>query len=159
MELHIRPAQTDDLPCLLLLYRQLDIEPREPMPLAQAQAHFLALMADPRHTIYVAEMDDRVVGTFALIFLGGLPHGARDACVVEDVVVSPELQGQGVGRRMMHFAMEQSAQRRCYKLVLSSHLMRASAHRFYEGLGFRTHGYSFLIDAGDMALGAPRPAT
>lgn len=158
MDLLIRPARTEDLAQLLSLYRLLDIAPREPMPLEQARAHFLALMDDPRHTIYVAELDDRMVGTFALIFLGGLPHGARDSCVVEDVVVSREVQGQGIGRRMMRFAMEQSARRRCYKLVLSSHLERAAAHRFYEGLGFRTHGYSFLIDAGDMADGDVRPA-
>ena len=37
----------------------------------------------------------------------------------------------------------------CYKLVLSSHLQRHEAHGFYEGLGFRKHGFSFLITPPD----------
>jgi hypothetical protein len=40
--------------------------------------------------------------------------------------------------------------------MLSSHLGRAQAHRFYDGLGFRKHGFSFLIEAGDMAPEASR---
>jgi GNAT superfamily N-acetyltransferase len=158
MDLSIRPAKAEDLPCLLALYRLLDVGRGEPMRLEDAQEHFVALMNDPRHTIYVAHLDDRVVGTFALIFIGGLPHGARDSCIVEDVVVSQELQGQGVGRFMMRFAMNECAQRSCYKMVLSSHLVRAEAHRFYEGLGFRRHGYSFLIDDGGLTQEGSSPA-
>lgn len=145
MDLVIRPAGLADLPQLLALYKLLDIEPKPDMPIDQAKERFRALASDPRHQIYVAEVGVSIVGTFALIFVGGLPHGGRDSCIVEDVVVTRAKQGAGVGKQMMRFAMERCASRDCYKLVLSSHVNRISAHAFYERLGFRKHGYSFLI--------------
>ena len=107
---------------------------------------FHALESNPSHRLYVAEYGQTIVGTFALIFIPGLPHSARDSCVVEDVVVTGDHQGAGIGRQMMRFAMAACVARNCYKLVLSSHIRREQAHRFYEGLGFRKHGYSYLLD-------------
>ena len=146
MDLVVRPAGLADIPRLLALYKLLDIEPEPEMPIEQAKARFLDLALDPGHRIYVAEFDRRIVGTFALIFVGGISHGARDSCIVEDVVVAPEMQGAGIGKQMMRFAMQRCASGGCYKLVLSSHVNRGKAHRFYESLGFRKHGYSYLID-------------
>ena len=146
IDLSIRPALPADVPQLLALYTLLDLEPEPELPIAQAQARFAELALRPGHAIYVAEVERQIVGTFALIFVGGLSHGARDSCIVEDVCVVAEMQGTGIGKQMMDFAMAQCADRACYKLVLSSHVKRANAHRFYESLGFRRHGYSFLID-------------
>ena len=142
----IRAAVPADVPQLLALYKLLDLAPEPELPIDQAQARFRALALQPGHAIYVAEFERQIVGTFALIFIGGLAHGARDSCIVEDVCVVPEMQGTGVGRQMMGFAMAQCAAGACYKLVLSSHLQRRNAHRFYESLGFRKHGHSFMID-------------
>jgi GNAT superfamily N-acetyltransferase len=144
----IRRAEREDLPQLLELYKHLTVAGDPVVTAEECAARFRELAADPRHVIYVAESEHRIVGTFALILLGGLTHGARDSCVVEDVVVSPALQGRGVGKQMMRFAMDRCAALDCYKLVLSSHLQRERAHRFYESLAFRRHGYSYLIELG-----------
>jgi GNAT superfamily N-acetyltransferase len=150
----LRRARVDDLPQLMALYALLDTG-GEPAPdEAAARTRFEALTARDEHRIHVAERDGGVVGTYALVFVGGLPHTARDSAIVEDVVVAAHCQGQGIGRLMMDHAMAQCVERGCYKLVLSSHLMRAAAHRFYEGLGFRRHGYSFLI-GGEAAVVRP----
>jgi GNAT superfamily N-acetyltransferase len=146
MDVSIRLARVDDVPRLLELYTLLDVAPRPAMPIEAARAWFVKITANPLHGIYVAVAGARIVGTFALIFINGLPHGARDSCIVEDVVVEAELQGGGIGRQMMRFAMDLCAEHDCYKMVLSSHLKRAEAHSFYDGLGFRKHGYSFLIE-------------
>ncbi len=146
IDLAIRPALAADVPQLLELYKLLDLEPEPELPIDRAQARFRALALRPGHAIYVAEFERQIVGTFALIFIGGLSHGARDSCIVEDVCVVPEMQGRGVGKQMMGFAMAQCAAGTCYKLVLSSHVTRGNAHRFYESLGFRKHGHSYLID-------------
>ena len=145
MDANIRPARMDDLPALLELYKLLDAACEAPIPWEQAQDKFLEILSSAHHHIYVAESENVVVGTFALIFIGGLPHQARDSCVVEDVVVTAARQGAGLGKKMMQFARERSAERSCYKLVLSSHVRREAAHRFYESLGFDRHGYSFLV--------------
>ncbi len=146
VDLSIRPALLADVPHLLALYKLLDLAPEPALSIDQAQSRFGELALRPGHRIYVAEFERQIVGTFALIFIGGLSHGARDSCIVEDVCVVPDRQGSGIGKQMMRFAMEQCAGSDCYKLVLSSHVKRSNAHRFYESLGFRQHGHSFLID-------------
>lgn len=143
----LRRACVEDVPRLLALYALLDTGAEPLLDEATARARFEALTARDEHRIHVAVRDGVVVGTYALVFVGGLAHTARDSAVVEDVVVAPECQGEGIGRLMMDHAMAQCAERGCYKLALSSHLRREAAHRFYEGLGFRRHGLSFLVDA------------
>ena len=146
IDLSIRLALLADVPQLLTLYKLLDLEPEPALPVDQGRARFGELALRPGHQIYVAEVDRQIVGTFAMIFIGGLSHGARDSCIVEDVCVAPDRQGSGVGKQMMRFVMDQCAGSDCYKLVLSSHVNRRDAHRFYESLGFRKHGHSFLVD-------------
>lgn len=145
-DLEIRLARSADLPRLLSLYESLQVGPEQAVSLGDAQSRLFQLQSNPAYRLYVAELDRRIVGTFSMTFVPGLPHGARDSCVVEDVVVDEALQRSGIGRRMMRFAMQVCAERGCYKLSLSSHVRREAAHRFYEGLGFKRHGYSFLID-------------
>ena len=151
MNLTIRTACAADVASLLSLYKLLEVVTEPAVPLESALAYFRDLESNPRHRIYVAERGASIVGTFSLIFIPGLSHSARDSCVVEDVVVAYELQGDGIGKQMMRFAMAACVARHCYKLVLSSHVQRARAHRFYEGLGFRKHGYSYLLDLSGAA--------
>ena len=142
----IRSACAADVASLLLLYKLLEVATEPAVPLERALACFRDLESNPHHRLYVAELGAAIVGTFSLIFIPGLSHSARDSCVVEDVVVASELQGAGIGKQMMRFAMAACVARHCYKLVLSSHVQRERAHRFYESLGFSKHGYSYLLD-------------
>ncbi|MCO1601628.1 GNAT family N-acetyltransferase [Desulfosporosinus nitroreducens] len=48
----------------------------------------------------------------------------------------------------MQFVMEKAKEENCYKLMLSSNKKRIEAHKFYEQLGFRQHGISFMIEVG-----------
>ena len=146
MNLTIRIACVADVASLLSLYNLLEVATEPAVTLESAEARFRDLESNPHHRIYVAELGASIVGTFSLIFIPGLSHSARDSCIVEDVVVASEMQGAGIGKQMMRFAMTACVARHCYKLVLSSHVRRERAHRFYEGLGFHKHGYSYLLD-------------
>ena len=104
-----------------------------------------ALPVIPNYTLYVAEVDRQIVGSFALLIMDNLGHLGAPSAIVEDVVVDPALQGQGIGRAMMDFAVARAREKRCYKMVLSSNAKRERAHAFYERLGFERHGYSFRL--------------
>ena len=73
-------------------------------------------------------------------------HGGRRIAVVESVVVRPDQQGCGIGRKLMEHAHSQGTESGIYKVMLSSNLRRSDAHRFYEHIGFERHGYSFYLD-------------
>jgi ribosomal protein S18 acetylase RimI-like enzyme len=142
----IRKATAADIPGVLALYAQPELDDGDVLPVDQAVALFERFGRYPDYTLYVVEQDYDIVGTFALLVMDNLGHLGAPSGIVEDVVVAPARQGNGIGQAMMRFALEQSRQKGCYKLVLSSNAKRARAHAFYESLGFERHGYSFRID-------------
>ncbi len=145
MDVHVRAALPKDFPALWRLYELLGVAGDPVVSAQHAERRYAEILALPGHAIYLATSGVAVVGTYALAFLPGLTHGARDSAIVEDVVVAPEQRRHGIGKLMMQDALERCRQRDCYKLALSSHLQRDAAHRFYEGLGFHKHGFSFLM--------------
>lgn len=152
MVIDIREAVRDDLPSILRLYSQLGMDDGEVLNLAEAERIFDKMRFYPDYRLYVASMDYLIVGTFALLIMDNLGHlGARSG-VIEDVVVRKDLRSQGVGRRMMDFAMEKCREKGCYKITMSSNLLRGGTHRFYESLGYKKHGYSFLVETEQEAV-------
>jgi GNAT superfamily N-acetyltransferase len=90
----------------------------------------------------------RIVGTFSLFVVQHISHNGGRSLVIEDIVVKTELQGKGIGRSMMEFAIARGRDLGCYKLILSSDGKITDAHSFYENLGFRKHGLSFYLPLG-----------
>jgi len=149
MKLHIREATPQDLPAVLALYAQPGMDNGHVLPLQEAKQLLGEFSQYPNYHLYVAcegAHAGAVLGTFALLVMHNLAHGGTPSAIVEDVVVSPEHQGLGIGRQMMGHARELARQAGCYKLVLSSNQKRERAHAFYESLGFQRHGFSFLIE-------------
>ena len=143
--LQIRKASKADLPDVLHLYAQPDLDDGKELPVVDAEQIFDRMSCYPRYSIYVAVRDERVVGTFALLIMDNLGHLGAPSAIIEDVAVDPTLQGQGIGRAMMRHAIRLASESGCYKVMLSSNLKRERAHSFYESLGFERHGYSFLV--------------
>jgi GNAT superfamily N-acetyltransferase len=142
----VRAAHEDDLAGVLALYAQPDLDNGQTLSLDRAREVFRRFADYPDYHLYVAELEGRIVGTFALLIMENLAHVGTPSGVVEDVVVSSLHRGAGIGRLMMAFARERCRERGCYKMALSSNLKRDAAHRFYDHLGFERHGYSFRIN-------------
>lgn len=141
----VREAGRADLPEVLRLYAQPAMDDGRVLPLAEAERVFERMAAYPDYRLYVAVRDGRIVGSFALLIMDNLAHQGARSAVVEDVVVDPHCQGQGIGRAMMRHALRLCGEKGCYKLALSSALGRTRAHAFYASLGFERHGYSYRI--------------
>lgn len=142
----IRPATIADLPGVLSLYAQPDMDNGSILPLDEAEVIFARMCAYPDYTLMVAVEDGAIVGSLALLIMDNLAHIGAKSAVVEDVVVDAARHGGGVGTALMRDAMARAERKRCYKLVLSSNMKRTRAHGFYERLGFRPHGLSFWVD-------------
>ena len=142
----VRPAAEDDLAAVLALYAQPGMDDGRILPLADARRLLARFASYPDYTLYVAELDGEIVGTFALLIMDNLGHLGAPSAIVEDVMVAPAAQGRGIGRAMMEFARQKGMQKRCYKLVLSSNAKRERAHDFYEQLGYERYGYCFRLD-------------
>jgi len=145
--LSFRMASKADIPGVLHLYSQPDLDDGQTLSIADAERIFARMSQYPNYKLYVAVLGGRVVGTFALLIMDNLAHLGTPSAVIEDVAVDPALQGRRIGQGMMRFALELAAAHGCYKAALSSNLKRGRAHAFYESLGFERHGYSYRIDA------------
>jgi GNAT superfamily N-acetyltransferase len=142
----IRKATEDDLPKILDLYSGIENETSNVLDLVSARKQFQKIRSYPNYSVYVAEKDGEIVGTFELLIMDNLAHSGKPSAIVEDVVVNEQNRNGGIGRIMMQFAMEQCKKYGCYKLMLSSNLSRERAHKFYDDLGFTRHGYSFIVN-------------
>lgn len=149
MKIEIYKATGRDLPLILKLYAHLGMDDGSILTLKEAKTIFNRMKTYPDYKLYIALANKEVIGTFALIIMDNLGHKGAPSGIVEDVVVHPEWRGKGVGKKMMQFAMEQCKERGCYKMALSSNIKREDAHRFYESLGFKKHGYSFIVELAD----------
>lgn len=142
----IRTATAADLPAILDLYRQAGFGAGN-MDLDHARAKLARIQAYPDYRLYlVSESDGPPLGTYVLLIMDNIAHDGRPLAVVEQVVVTAQRKGEGLGRLMMHHAMDQARKTGCYKLQLSSHTRFKDAHAFYDRLGFTRHGYSFYVD-------------
>jgi GNAT superfamily N-acetyltransferase len=144
--LNIRPAAETDLRKVLEIYAQPDLDDGVVMSLDEAREVFERFSRYPDYTLYVACVGDEIVATFALLIMDNLAHLGTPSGIIEDIAVAPEWQRRGIGRRMIEFALDRCRAKGCYKLALSANAKRASAHAFYESLGFTRHGYSFAVE-------------
>lgn len=153
----MRQATEADLPDILHIYAQPELDNGTVLALADAHEHFRRMQRYPNYHLYVATVEERIVGTFALLIMDNLAHLGAPSGVVEDVGVLPAYQGQGIGRRMMAYALDLCRGAGCYKLTLSSNLRRVQAHAFYASLGFEQHGLSFRMELQAPGSALPSP--
>jgi GNAT superfamily N-acetyltransferase len=140
MPVFCRAASKDDIPEVLRLYAQPDLDNGNVLSLPERLADY------PDYKIYVALCGTQLVGTFALLIMENLAHMGASSAIIEDFAVDPEWQQRGIGTQMMQYAMRLCRDKGCYKAALSSNLKREKAHEFYESLGFERHGYSYRIN-------------
>jgi GNAT superfamily N-acetyltransferase len=146
MDVRIREAAEHDLETILAIYRDAGIETCGKPSIENARQTFRRMTSYPSYKVYVAEMDGRVCGTYALLIMDNLANGGAPSGVVEDVAVMRSFQGKGIGKAMMEAAIRSCKDSGCYKMALSSNATRTGAHKFYESLGFVRHGFSYRVD-------------
>lgn len=108
-----------------------------------ADAPYLSFLRDAAHRdreaeVWVAALDDRVVGTVTYVEPGSaLVEVARDGeAEMRSLAVRPEAMGRGVGEALARHVIDRAGARGYDALVLSSSTTMHAAHRLYERLGF-----------------------
>ncbi|MGC5017639.1 GNAT family N-acetyltransferase [Micromonospora sp. DT47] len=97
---------------------------------------FADITADPRNQQIVAERAGELVGCLQITYIPGLGRHGAERALIEAVRVRSDLRGDGLGRRMMEWAIDRARERGCALVQLTTDKTRADAHRFYRNLGF-----------------------
>ena len=147
MEIQFRRASEQDVPAIVTMLADdpLGATRESPNDLAPYLRAFEELDRDPNQLLAVAERDGEVIGTLQLSFLHGLSRQGATRAQIEAVRVRAGERGEGLGGRLIEWAVEQARQRGCHLVQLTSDASRKSAHRFYEKLGFSGSHVGFKL--------------
>jgi GNAT superfamily N-acetyltransferase len=144
----VRPAQRHELSRLVELfeYGTLVAGREDRSDLASYEAAWDEIAA--HGGLLVAELDGEVVGVCQLIVFRHLQSHGGLCAEVESVHVHPDHRGHGIGHVLMRGAIERARELGCYRIQLTSNLVRTEAHRFYESLGFTPshQGFKLALD-------------
>ncbi|MCR8849372.1 GNAT family N-acetyltransferase [Rossellomorea sp. SC111] len=110
-----------------------------PLPESYIQA-FKAIDSDPNNELVVACDGEKVVGVQQITFTPYLTHQGGWRATIEGVRTSASVRGEGVGTKLIQWAIARAEERGCHLIQLTTDKQRPDALRFYERLGFNaTH--------------------
>lgn len=133
--MRLRLAISDDLPSLLSLYRELNNE--DPQPDIGESLNVLNEILNSKHfEVVIAEHENVAVGTCYLNIIPNLTRNNAPYGVIENVVTLERLRRQGIGKKVVKFALDLAWARGCYKVMLQTGSRRESTRSFYRSCGF-----------------------
>lgn len=143
----IRPAREEDLAAIVALLAADDIGGHGDTTDETARADYLdafrTLQQTPRETLYVAECEGEIVGTFQTLLTTTLTGRGATSMIVEAVQTRADMRGRGIGGQMIGFCLEEARRLGLRQVQLTSNAARTDAHRFYERLGFAKSHFGF----------------
>jgi GNAT superfamily N-acetyltransferase len=143
----IRRATAEDIPAIVAMLAddELGALRESPDDLTPYERAFAAIDAAEHEVLVVAEQDGGVVGTLQLTVLRGLSRQGASRAQVEGVRVASAVRGQGVGEKLMRWAVDEAKARGCAVVQFTSDKSRVDAHRFYLRLGFTKSHEGFKL--------------
>ncbi|MCP3672423.1 MAG: GNAT family N-acetyltransferase [Gammaproteobacteria bacterium] len=130
-------ATTADIPELCTLLDSLFIQEIEFTPDHNMHTQGLSAIISDQGVgdILLARHDGKIIAMVNLLYTISTALGRRVA-ILEDMVVSSAAQGQGVGTKLMEFALDFARKKGCKRITLLTDGDNADAHRFYQRHGF-----------------------
>ena len=117
------------------------------LPLAQPYLDaFAAIEGDPNQLLAVMTDGDDVIGTLQITFLAGLSLRGAWRGQIEAVRVASGRRGEGLGQRLLEWAIDKCRERGCRIVQLTTNKSRTNAHRFYERLGFKASHIGYKLE-------------
>lgn len=92
------------------------------------------ILKNKGQSLYVAKLEGKIVG---MVTLSCYPTiGGFTKAWLEDVAVTAEFQGKGIGRGLLEYAINQTKNMKIKYLNLTSRPARKAANHLYKKLGF-----------------------
>lgn len=124
----------NDLLALSQLYQELMGQQTNHAKLEQV---YRTIQHNEQYIILGAFDEEQLVGSLMGIICHDLVGDCKPFMVIENVIVSPLVRRQGVGKKLMQEIENIARQRDCYYIIFVSGEQRKEAHQFYERLGFK----------------------
>jgi GNAT superfamily N-acetyltransferase len=145
----IREARSSDVAALVAIFAADELgghgDTTAPEIFGKYLRAFERIASSPDQTLYVADRDGQVVGTFQTMVVTSLIGRGSSSMIIEAVQTRGDMRGQGIGAQMIEFAIAEAKRRGLRLVQLTSNASRTDAHRFYDRLGFKQSHLGFKM--------------
>jgi len=145
----IREARSADVAALVAIFAADDLgghgDTTAPRAFGDYLRAFERIASSRDQTLYIAEREGQVVGTFQTMIVTSLVGRGSSSMIIEAVQTRGDMRGQGIGAEMIEFAIAEAKRRGLRLVQLTSNAGRKDAHRFYERLGFKQSHLGFKM--------------
>ena len=120
----------------------------EPNPEAQRKALSKIILDPTIGIILVARDDEKILGMINLLFTESTALGSKVANL-EDMVVLAKSRGEGIGSKLMDYAISVAKKEGCKRITLLTDIENTKAQSFYQKKGFvksKMTPYRLLLD-------------
>ena len=133
----IEPATLEDLPQLTDLLVDLFTQEADFEPDRQKQMRGLRLILEQpsRGRVFVLKNNGRILGMINLLFTISTAEGGF-VILLEDLVIQRDFRGQGLGRKLLTYAIEFAKKKDFKRITLLTDRIEEGAHEFYKKHGF-----------------------
>ncbi len=135
---HIEPATMQDLPELTQLLMELFAQESDFRPNYNNQMRGLRLILEQpnRGRVFVLRSADRIIGMINLLFTISTAEGGF-VILLEDLIIHSDFRGQGMGSRLLNYAIEYAKQKDFLRITLLTDRVSEESLVFFEKHGFQ----------------------
>jgi len=129
----IEMATTSDIPTLCTLLDYLFSQEVEFKPDHEIQSRGLEMILNNNNigNIFVAKNNEKIIGMVILLYTVSTALGERVA-LLEDMVVSPNERGLGIGSMLLDHAVKYATEEGCKRITLLTDKTNIGAQKFYK---------------------------
>jgi GNAT superfamily N-acetyltransferase len=135
--LEVRPVADGELEAAVAILIAGSLAPSDEHPddLARYRSALAAIRREGNEVL-VAVDDGEVVGLCQLVEFTHLQHAGARCAELESVHVRQDRRSHGIGAAMLAEAERRASSDGCYRVQLTSRVVRDDAHRFYLANGY-----------------------
>jgi GNAT superfamily N-acetyltransferase len=143
----VREATGSDLPVIGKLLEDLTdaMDNTEGIDIGIALKNCKSLVNDAGSHFLVAAIEGTPVGFINFTIRRTILHRSPSA-LIDELVVSEEYQGRGVGKQLLLAAAEKCRQLGCCEVEVSTEQTNLRARKFYKKCGLEERGVLFEVD-------------
>ena len=129
----IEMATTSNIPTLCTLLDYLFSQEVEFKPDHETQSRGLEMILNNNNigNIFVAKKNEKIIGMVILLYTVSTALGERVA-LLEDMVVSPNERGLGIGSMLLDHAVKYATEKGCKRITLLTDKTNIGAQKFYK---------------------------
>lgn len=135
--MYVTPIKQDDVAEVVEMLQSISSFYPDPESLDHIWTNYISQDHVYGYSFFI---DDKIVGYGAIVYETKIRGGKMGH--IEDIVVSQDQRGKGIGKKIIAFLCAAGKENGCYKISLSC---KANNIEFYEKCGFVSDGFTMNI--------------